>query len=42
MGSLITSFSKLGVTLLDRLPEITRGANKVAKKITLNGSNRGG
>lgn len=39
MGSMITSFSKLGVTLLDSLPEITRGASKVSKKIVLNGNN---
>ena len=31
----ITSFSKLGVTLLDTLPELSKGVSKVSKKVSL-------
>lgn len=38
MGSMITSFSKLGVSLLDTLPELSKGATKVAKRVSLSGA----
>lgn len=36
--SAITSFSKLGVSLLDSLPEISKGVSKVSKRISLSGA----
>lgn len=35
---MITSFSKLGVSLLDTLPELSKGATKVAKRVSLSGA----